>query len=104
MRERNSPLLLFVIIYKKNKTTQPASLYAPQTCEYPFIPTETEIDQLIAGTSKRISTYLQLLKEKGMSYGCASKLKLKNFDFEEKARITTKKGMYYRILSISINL
>ena len=29
----------------------------------PFIPQETEIDQLIAGTSRKCSVYLQLLKE-----------------------------------------
>jgi len=29
----------------------------------PFIPKEAEIDQLIAGSSKRMATFLQLLKE-----------------------------------------
>jgi hypothetical protein len=31
----------------------------------PFIPKETEIDQLIAGSSKRMATYLQTIKETG---------------------------------------
>jgi integrase len=35
----------------------------------PFIPTETELDQLIASCSKKISTFLQLLKETGMRSG-----------------------------------
>jgi integrase len=32
----------------------------------PVIPTETEIDQLIAGCNRRKATFLQLLKETGM--------------------------------------
>ncbi|OLB71480.1 hypothetical protein AUI06_03740 [archaeon 13_2_20CM_2_52_21] len=31
----------------------------------PFIPQENEIDQLIAGTSRKCSVYLQVLKETG---------------------------------------
>ena len=38
----------------------------------PVIPAENEIDQLIAATSKRASTYLQLLKETGMRCGESS--------------------------------
>ena len=71
----------------------------------PFIPTETEIDQLIAGTSKRISTYLQLLKETGMRCGEASQLKWIDFDFENRAvRVTPEKGSNPRILPISTKL
>ena len=35
----------------------------------PFIPKETEIDQLIAGCSKRMATFLQMLKETGARCG-----------------------------------
>ena len=35
----------------------------------PFIPTELEIDQLIAGCSNRLAAFLQLLKETGMRCG-----------------------------------
>lgn len=35
----------------------------------PFIPTETEIDQLIAGFRKRLATFLQILKETGARCG-----------------------------------
>ena len=35
----------------------------------PFIPTETEIDQLIAGFRKRLTTFLQILKETGARCG-----------------------------------
>ena len=49
----------------------------------PFIPTEREIDDFIAGCShtKRLATYLQLLKETGMRSGEASKLKWTDIDF-----------------------
>ena len=40
----------------------------------PFIPTEAELDQLIAGCSKRMATYLRLLKETGMRCGEACEL------------------------------
>lgn len=40
----------------------------------PFIPTEKEIDQLIAGCSKKIIPLLQLLKETGIRIGEAAKL------------------------------
>jgi integrase len=50
----------------------------------PFIPTETELDQLIASCSKKISTFLQLLKETGMRSGEAMRLTWKEFDFTAK--------------------
>jgi integrase len=71
----------------------------------PFIPAETEIDQLIAATSPRISTYLQLLKETGMRCGEASQLKWIDIDFISRSvRITPEKGSNPRILPISIKL
>ena len=71
----------------------------------PFIPTETEIDQLIAGTSQRISTYLQLLKETGVRSGEASQLKWTDLDFENKSvRVTPEKGSNPRILPLSNRL
>ena len=44
----------------------------------PFVPKETEIDQLIAACSPRVATYLQLLKETharcGEIYHCTEQL------------------------------
>lgn len=71
----------------------------------PFIPTETEIDQLIAATSKRVSTYLQLLKETGIRCGEANMLKWTDMDLEARSvRITPEKGSNPRILPISTKL
>ena len=52
------------------------------TQKIPFIPTEGEIDQLIAATGKKTSTFLQLLKETGMRSGEAIKLKWIDVNFE----------------------
>lgn len=73
----------------------------------PFIPTEREIDDFIAGCSntKRLATYLQLLKETGIRSGEASKLKWTDIDFENAAvRVTPEKGSNPRILKISNKL
>jgi len=59
----------------------------------PFIPTETEIDQLIAGCSTRMGTFLQLLKETGMRSGEAWKMTLSDIDTATKTvRITPEKN------------
>jgi integrase len=72
----------------------------------PFIPTEAEIDQLIAGCSKKIATFLQLLKETGMRCGEACELlKWTDLDLEQRSvRITPEKGSNPRILPLSIKL
>jgi integrase/recombinase XerD len=71
----------------------------------PFIPTEQEIDQLIAATGKKPAIFLQLLKETGMRCGEASKLKWIDVDFIRKTvRITPEKGSDPRILHISDKL
>jgi len=73
----------------------------------PFIPTEREIDDFIAGCShtKRLATYLQLLKETRMRSGEASKLKWTDIDFINGiVRVTPEKGSSPRILKISNKL
>ena len=49
---------------KMTKGTWEAPVYITIR-KLPFIPKETEIDQLIAGSSKRMATFLQMLKETG---------------------------------------
>ncbi len=50
----------------------------------PWIPTEAEIDQLIAATSHRMGTFLLLLKETGIRPGEAWKLKWIDLDSERR--------------------
>lgn len=50
----------------------------------PFIPTERELDDLIAGCGKKTSTFLQLLKETAMRVGEASRLEWTDVDLQRK--------------------
>ena len=60
----------------------------------PWIPTEKEVDQLIAGVSKRYAVFLQLIKETGMRAGEAFNLKWDQIDFEtETVRVTPEKAL-----------
>jgi len=71
----------------------------------PFIPTEQEINQLIAGCSKKTSTFLQVLKETGARCGEAWQLEWIDFNFEAKTvSITPEKGSEPRMLKISNTL
>jgi integrase len=71
----------------------------------PFIPLESEIDQLIASCNKRTATLLQTLKETGARIGEVAKLKWIDFDQERRTlRILPEKGSNPRILSISEKL
>lgn len=71
----------------------------------PFIPTETEVDQLIAGCSSRMGTFLQLLKETGCRSGEAWQLTWHDVDTITKTvRITPEKKSNPRISSISAKL
>jgi len=71
----------------------------------PFIPTETEIDQLIASCGKRTATLLQTLKETGMRISEATKLTWTDISTEQKTiNITPSKGSNPRLLRISDKL
>jgi integrase/recombinase XerD len=71
----------------------------------PFIPLESEIDQLIASCNKRIAALLQTLKETGARIGEVAKLKWIDFDPERRTlRIHPEKGSNPRMLSISEKL
>ncbi|MEM3459269.1 MAG: tyrosine-type recombinase/integrase [Candidatus Bathyarchaeia archaeon] len=54
-----------------------------RTQKIPFIPTERELDDLISGTGKKLSTFLQLLKETAMRCGEAKRLQWIDVDFEK---------------------
>ena len=72
----------------------------------PFIPSEQELDVLIAGSGRKISTFLQLLKETAMRAGEARKLKWTDIDFDR--RIVTlnnpEKGSKPRIWKVTEKL
>jgi integrase len=82
---------------------QPPRYKAPQ--KLPFIPTEKEIDDLIAGCNKNMSAYLHLLKETAARRGEAFNLKWTEIDLINRTvRITPEKGSRPRIFKISENL
>jgi len=72
----------------------------------PFIPTEAEIDNLIASANHaKTATLLQLLKETGARIGEITKLKWQHIDQERHTvNITAEKGSNPRILPISPKL
>jgi integrase len=68
----------------------------------PFILTEKEINDLIAGCSTKIAAFLQLLKETGMRAGEAFNLKWTDIDtVSNTVRVTPEKSGKPRIFKIS---
>ena len=71
----------------------------------PFIPTETEVDQLIAACGKKTACFLQLLKETGMRAGEAWNLKWIDIDQERSTvNVTPEKNSRPRQLHLSTRL
>jgi len=71
----------------------------------PFVPTESEIDLLVASCSQRMGTFLQLLKETGMRPGEAWRLSWTDIDSVSKTvSVTPEKNSNPRILHISEKL
>jgi integrase/predicted RNA-binding Zn-ribbon protein involved in translation (DUF1610 family) len=71
----------------------------------PFIPSEGELDALIAGSGLKTSTFLRLLKETGVRAGEAIRLRWSDIDFiTGTVRITPEKGSKPRIFRISNEL
>jgi integrase len=68
----------------------------------PFIPTEREIDDLIAACTKYIATFLQLGKETGARAGEIGSLRWTDIDFENcTLRVTAEKGSNPRVCKLS---
>jgi len=76
------------------------------TRKLPFIPTEQEIDSLIAASGKKTATLLQLLKETAMRGGETDKLKWINIDTENRTVTlnTPEKNSLPRIFKVSNKL
>jgi len=81
--------------------TPPKIHYEPKQ---PFIPLESEIDQLIAGCGKRTATFLQALKDTGARCGEAIKLKWTDVNSENNtiAINNPEKGSRSRTIKVSI--
>ena len=61
--------------------------YKEEESKLPYIPTEREIDQLIAGFGPKYSAFLQLLKETG--FRSIEARRLHHFDFDLERKIVT---------------
>ena len=71
----------------------------------PFIPTEQEIDSLIAGCGEKSAALLQALKETGMRIGEAWNLKWTDIDsVNSTVSITPEKGSHARMFKVSNKL
>jgi len=102
---------------RKNNAVKAYSLYAAmeglvwtppkykQSQKLPFIPSEREIDDLIAGTSKNISAFLHLLKETAVRRGEAFSTRWTDLDLVNRTiRVAPEKGSNPRIFRISETL
>lgn len=79
-------------------------IYKPDY-EIPFIPTESEIDQLIAGSGKTMAALLQLLKETAIRIGEACKIKWIHIDLKQHTiRVKAEKNSNPRIFYASDKL
>ncbi len=74
---------VFIVTYKSFAKIFSLAWNPPKTRveqKIPFIPTEAEIDQLIAGCGKKTGVFLQVLKDTGARTAEASKLKWTDID------------------------
>jgi len=81
-RRHNAIACYTLFLRMIDRTWSPPKCYV--THKLPFIPTEQEIDALIAGCGRKTATLLQLLKETAIRVGEASELEWTNIDFENR--------------------
>ena len=77
---------VFIVAYQSFARTHKLQWEKPKTRierKMPFIPTEEEIDQLIAGCGKKTATFLQMLKDTGARTAEASRIQW--IDIDEKS-------------------
>jgi integrase len=96
---------VFIVAYQSFARTFKLSWEKPKTRverKLPFIPTEEEIDQLIAGCGKKTATFVQVLKDTAARTAEASKMQWT--DIDEKSctiRINNPvKGSFARIVKV----
>lgn len=70
--------------------------------EIPYIPSEAQLDLLIASLGQKTACFCQILKETGARCGEIAELKWDMIDFEQrKVRIKAEKGSNSRIITLS---
>lgn len=93
---------VYTLFLKTQGKTWEPPIYKPVP-EIFHVPTEQEIDTLISGAGRKLSCYIQFLKETGCRSGELDMLRWQDVDFERGvARITPEKGSYPRILPLSV--
>jgi len=97
---------VYIVAYKSFAMLQSLSWEPPKTRverELPFIPTEEELDQLIAGSGRKMATFLQVLKDTAARVSEAARLRW--IDVDEKSntiRINHPvKGSRARVVKVS---
>jgi len=102
---RHTAIAAYTLLLKMLRQT-----WEPPVCKVtrklPFIPTEEEIDALIAGCGNKTATFLQLLKETAMRAGEANRLLWTNIDMERRTITlnSPEKGGNSRIWKVSNKL
>ena len=81
-------------------------IYRKPTRQIPFIPTESELDQLIAACGRKTGFFLQLLKETAMRCGEANRIEWTDVDFHRRIIVLNKpeKNGNPRIFNVSRKL
>jgi integrase len=99
--QKHKTVAIYTLFLRMLGKTWEPPIYRPIP-RIPFIPIEKEIDDLIAGSGRKLSAYLQLLKETGMRSGEADQLRWMDLDLERNiVSITPEKNGYPRILPLS---
>lgn len=101
LSRKSRAVAIYTLFLKTQGKTWDPPIYKPVP-QIPFIPTEQEVDALIAGSGKKLAAYLQLLKETGIRSGEADLLKWTDMDFERRViTVTPEKNSYPRILPVT---
>ena len=83
---KNNAAQAYLSFCQMNKIAIPSHVnfhkWSRQPQKIPWIPLEKEIDQLIAGCSRKVAAFIQLLKETGARSGEAWRLKWTDIDVE----------------------
>jgi len=77
---KNTVVHAYTLFLKTQGSSWEPPIYRKPSRKIPFIPTESEIDQLIAACGKKTAAFLNLLKETAMRCGEANRIRWSNID------------------------